>query len=189
MDVIVATGGNEAALAVKRAVTTIPVVVMTGDAGSLVASFDRPGGDLTGISLLTDDLNPKRLELLNEVLPGVAIAVLVNPASPIAASTLKNLDGAARTLRITLRVLEAREPQQIDAAFMAMAKDRADALLVTSDAVFFAQRARILELVAKHRLPAIFEFREFVENVGSENALSCPRHTAWCPPRRRVITR
>jgi putative ABC transport system substrate-binding protein len=169
VDVIVSTGGNNMALAVKQAVTTIPVVFTVGNplGIGLVARLDRPGGNVTGVSLFTGELNAKRLELLKAAVPGVSrVAVLTNPANPAAGAVLKELEGAAQALRVTLHVLEVREHQEIDDAFAAMARERVEALLVVADPLLFAQRERLVALAAKHRLPGIFEWREFVEAGG-----------------------
>jgi putative ABC transport system substrate-binding protein len=169
VDVIVSTGGNVTALAAKKATGTIPIVFTSGDpvGAGLVARLDRPGGNLTGVSLLTIELNTKRLQLLKEVVPGVSrVAVLANPTSPTAGATSKELEDAARTLRVKLQVLEVRGPQEFDKAFSAMTAERAGSLLVLSDAMFFGQRERIVGLAAKNRLPGIFEFREFAEAGG-----------------------
>jgi putative ABC transport system substrate-binding protein len=171
VDVIVSTGGGTVtALAVKKAVKTIPVVFVSGGdpvSAGLVASLDRPGGNLTGVSNLTSELNGKRLELLKQAVPGVSrVAVLVNPTRSTAGAVLKELEGAARTLKVKLQVLEARDPEAIDGAFAAMKRERADALLVANDPMFFGQRERIVGLAAKSRLPGIFEWREFAEAGG-----------------------
>jgi len=166
-DLVVSTGGNATARAVKTAVTTIPVVFIAADIAELVARLDRPGGNFTGISILSTQLNVKRLELLTEAAPHVSrIAVLANPTSPTTAASLKDVEGAAQRLRVKLQVLRIREPQQIDNAFVAMSNERAGALLVMSDVMFFAQRERIVALATKHRLPGVFEWREFTEAGG-----------------------
>ena len=170
VDVIVCAGGGTAViLAVKKAVRTIPVVFQTGGdpvSAGLVASLDRPGGNLTGVSALTGDLNEKRLELLKQAVPGVSrVAVLMNPTSTNAAA-LKGLEAAARTLKVKLQVVEARDPQAIDGAFAAIKRERPDALLVANSPMFFAERKRIVGLAAQSRLPGIFEGREFSEAGG-----------------------
>ena len=169
VDVIVSTGGPIPATAAKRATKTIPIVFTTGDpvATGLVVSFHRPGGNLTGVTNFTGDLNVKRLEFLKEAVPGVSrVTVLGNPVNPVTADALKELEGAARALRVKLHVLEARERQEIDAAFAAMAREQAEALLVLTDPMLFDQRERIVDLAAKHRLPGIFQSREYVEAGG-----------------------
>ncbi len=169
VDVIVSSGGSAAALAAKKATGTIPIVFTTGDPvrTGLVPSLDRPGGNLTGVSVLTTELNVKRLELLKDAVPGASrVAVLSNPVNPAHVVVMKDLEDTARKLRVKLQVLEVRERQEIETAFAAMARERAEALLVAADPMFLAQRERIVELAAKHRLPAVFEFREFAEAGG-----------------------
>ena len=171
VDIIVSAGGGGPTVrAVGKAVKTIPVVFLTGGdpvGTGLVASLGRPGGNLTGVSLLTSELNAKRLELLKQAVPGVSrVAVLVNPTLSTAGARLKELEGAARALKVKLQFLEARDPQAIDGAFAAMNRERAGALLVANDPMFFAQRERIVGLAAKSRLPGIFEWREFAEAGG-----------------------
>ena len=170
VDVIVSAGGGSPTVrAVGKMVKTIPIVFLTGGdpvGTGLVASLGRPGGNLTGVSLLTSELNAKRLELLKQAVPGVSrVAVLVNPTRPTA-GVVVGLEGAARALNVKLQVLEARDPQAIDGAFAAMKRERAGALLVANDPMFFAQRERIVGLAAKSRLPGIFEWREFAEAGG-----------------------
>ena len=169
VDVIVSTGGLPPVLAAKRATETIPIVFEVGDpvGNGVVTRLDRPGGNLTGLDNFMGELNVKRLELLKEAAPGISrVAVLANPAGPATARRLKEVEGAARALRLKLHVLEARERQEIDAAFAAMARERAEALLVLTDPMFDAQGERIVDLAAKHRLPGIFFLREFVEAGG-----------------------
>ena len=122
---------------------------------------------MTGINILSAELNAKRLDLLKAVVPGASrVAVLANLTNPGTAGALKDLEGAARALRVKLHVLEARERQAIDAAFVAMARERAQALVVTTDPMFEAQRERIVDLAATHRLPAIYDFPQFTEAGG-----------------------
>ena len=169
-DLIVSTGGSITAFAVKRATTRIPVVVTAGgdlvEIG-LVGSLARPGGNLTGLSLLSIELDTKRLELLKEASPKVRrVAVLGNPANPAYASQLKKIQAAAKVFAMQLQVLEARHSDDIEPAFSAMIERAADALLVSSDSLFNAQRDRIVALAANGRIPAIYEFREFAEAGG-----------------------
>ena len=185
VDVIVATGGPVPATAAKRATTTIPIVFTVSDpiGIGLVTRLGRPGGNLSGLNILTVEPNAKRLELLKEAVPGVSrVAVLANPANPGSAEAVKELEGSARVLRVKLHVLEARERQMIDTAFAAMARERAEALLVMNDPMFMTQRERIVDLAAKHRLPGIFEFREFAEAGGllsyAANLADMYRHLA-----------
>jgi putative ABC transport system substrate-binding protein len=169
VDVIVTTGGNIPALAAKDATKTIPIVFTAGYAlrAGLVTRLDRPGGNLTGVENFTGELNAKRLEILKEAGPGISrVAALVQPVGPTVSERLKELEVAARALRVKLHVLDARGRQEIDHAFTAMAKERPEALLVVNDPMFLSERQRIVDLAAKYRLPAIFFAREFAEAGG-----------------------
>jgi putative ABC transport system substrate-binding protein len=169
VDVIVSVGGPVPALAAKSATMTIPIVFEAGDAvrAGLVTTLARPGGNLTGVDHLVGELNPKRLELLKEAVPGLShVGVLANPAHPPTARRLKEVEEAARALRVKLHVLEARGQQEIDAAFAAIARKRAEVLFVLTDPMFFTERKRIVDLVARHRLPSMFFAREFAEAGG-----------------------
>jgi putative ABC transport system substrate-binding protein len=169
VDVIVSVSGPVPALAAKSATTTIPIVFEMGDPvrAGMVTRLNRPGGNLTGVDSFTGELNVKRLELLKEAIPGVSrVAVLANPTNPVTAQRLKEVDRAARALRVTLHVLEARQPKDIDDAFAAMARERVEAFLLLTDPLFFPQRERIVDLAAKHRLPGIFFWRQFAEAGG-----------------------
>jgi putative ABC transport system substrate-binding protein len=169
VDLIVTTGGAEPALAAKRATTTIPILFTAGDPvrAGLVSNLRRPGGNLTGLHILTIELNSKRLELLRETMPGLSrVAVLHNPTNPTAAPALTDLVDVAQTLRLKLQVLEVPGRKTVDNAFASLAKGRAEALLVMSDAMLHGQRDRIVELAARNRVPAMFEWREFTKAGG-----------------------
>jgi putative ABC transport system substrate-binding protein len=169
VDVLVSTGGNASAAAAQRATRTIPIVFTAANPVStgLVASLNRPGGNMTGINVLTGELDGKRLDLLKEAVPAVSrVAVLANPANPVTAGALNNLEATARARRVKLHVLEVRERQGIDNAFAAMARARTQALLVVNDPMFLAQRERLVDLAAKHHFPGIFGFREYAEAGG-----------------------
>ena len=163
--VIVATTTN-AALAAKAATATIPIVFTTaGDPVELgvVASLGRPGGNTTGVTIVTSELTAKRLELLHELVPkATAIALLMNPDSRLAKSAAKAAQEAARSLGLQLHVLRAHTEQDIDEAFATLVRLRAGALFVASDAFFTLRREQIVELAARHAVPTIYEFREFV---------------------------
>ena len=169
VDVIVAAG-TQAALAAKQATSTIPIVMAAvGDpvATGLVASLARPGGNLTGPSLMLPELIGKQLELLKEVVPKVSrVAVLWNSANPLGPPQMREAEGAARALRVRLQLLDVRDPNDFDTAFAAMTKERAGALLVIPDVVFVTHRARVADLAAKSRLPAVYWTRELVEAGG-----------------------
>jgi ABC-type uncharacterized transport system substrate-binding protein len=168
--VIAATGGDPAALAVKRATATLPVVFTIGGdpvALGLVASLNRPGGNITGISQITVLLDPKRLETLRELLPGIAvIAVLRNPSNANAETQVSSLRAAERRLGIELRFVTAANAHEIDAAFAALAELRVGALMVASDPFFNARRHQIVAQAARLAVPTIFHQREFVHAGG-----------------------
>jgi putative ABC transport system substrate-binding protein len=168
VDVIV-TQGTPAAQAAKRATSTIPIVMATsGDpvALGLVASLARPGGNVTGNTILSPDLNGKRLELIRQLVPGISrIAVLANPMNPIAAVDLKAAKAAASGLGVSLHVLEVRNQNDFDRAFKAATGSGAGALLVFADPLMLAHRARIANLALGNRLPVV-GFSGFAEAGG-----------------------
>jgi putative tryptophan/tyrosine transport system substrate-binding protein len=159
-----------AALAAKAATSTIPIVFGVGldpVAAGLVASFNRPGGNATGIVMLPGPLVQKRLELIRELVPKSADAVLlVNPGSPEAAAEVRDILAAAPANRLQVRVLNATTPAELDAAFVALTERRPDALLIGGDPFFFDQRQSIVAGVARLRLPTIYPFRQFPEAGG-----------------------
>lgn len=171
VDVIVASP-TPSALAAKSATRTIPVVglgLAQPVAVGRVESLARPGGNVTGLTYGADtDIAGKQLQLLKEVVPGVRrVAVLYNPAgSPVTPLILESIRNAARSLDLPLVMLEARGPAHFDAAFAAMVRERAGALLLTGDSMFFVHRARLAELAAKHRLPSMSTQWQWVEAGG-----------------------
>jgi putative ABC transport system substrate-binding protein len=168
-DVIV-TVASGAALAAKRATTTIPIVMATvGEPVGigLVASLARPGGNITGVTLYGSELARKRLELLKETIPGVRrVALLGNAANPFSAFSWNEIQPAGPALGLELRLFAIRGLGEFPASFAAMKRDGVDSLVVLSDALFNATRKNIIALAAEHRLPAIFEAREFAEDGG-----------------------
>jgi putative tryptophan/tyrosine transport system substrate-binding protein len=173
MDIIVAAP-TPAAVAAKNATDTIPVVMINvGDpvALGLIASLARPGGNVTGLAYSAGvELFGKQLELLKEIVPTVRrVAILSNPATPVHAFVIKNVEAAAQSLGVELRLLEARGPDEFDGAFAAMAKERAGALLVVADGVFFLHRAKLADLAVKNQLPSMHGIRENVEAGGLMN--------------------
>jgi putative ABC transport system substrate-binding protein len=168
-DVIV-TVASGAALAAKRATTTIPIVMATvGEPVGigLVASLARPGGNITGVTLYGSELARKRLELLKETIPGVRrVALLDNAANPFSAFSWNEIQPAGPALGLELRLFAIRELGELPASFAAMKRDGVDSLVVLSDALFNATRKNIIALAAEHRLPAMFEAREFAEDGG-----------------------
>ena len=169
VDVIVAVGGR-ATQDAQQATRTIPIVmsVVIDPLGSgLVASLAHPGGNVTGLTIMASDVVGKQFEVVKEVVPKVSrVALLWNPANPGSAPQVREAEGAARAFGVRLQTLEARDPQEIDSAFAAMAKERAGALVVLSDAILLNQRRQIAELAAKSRLPAVYTLREHAEAGG-----------------------
>jgi ABC-type uncharacterized transport system substrate-binding protein len=172
VDVILA-GGTPAALAAKRATHTIPIVVgnMADPlADGLVASLARPGGNITGNTFLAPELGSKRLQLLREVVPRVTrIAALQHPgvySEHTMQSMLTEIEGRAKASGVELQVLSARGPNDFDGAFAAMVKARAGALIIFPSPMFYVNHRRLVDLAAKHRLPAMYVFREAVEAGG-----------------------
>jgi putative ABC transport system substrate-binding protein len=169
VDVIAAQGGTPAALAAKRATSTIPIVFTSGDpvGFGLVASLARPGGNLTGVSFLSVELMPKRLELLSELVPQAkVIALLANPNSPGADGMMRDVQEAARAKGVQLPILMASTESEIDAAFATLVRLRAGALLVAADSFFSTRREQLVSLAARHAVPAMYEWREFVAAGG-----------------------
>jgi putative ABC transport system substrate-binding protein len=169
MDVIV-TAAVPAIRAVKEATSTIPIVmavVVDPVATGLVASFARPGGNITGLSVMTPELVGKQLEMLREIVPKASrVAVLWNPANPGNPPQLRAAEVAARTLGMRLQLLEARNPREIDSAFAAMTKEGASAVVVLVDVVLIEQRTRIADLAATRRLPAVYGHVDHVRAGG-----------------------
>jgi putative ABC transport system substrate-binding protein len=162
--VIVATGGPASALAAKAITTTTPIVFNLSDPIrlGLVASLSRPGGNATGIGLFTVAVEPKKLELLHQLVPqAMVIGVLVNSRSPNAESLSTSLQTAARTLGLQTYIVNAATRGELGAAFATFVEQRIGALVVTSDPFFNAQRAELVALAARYAIPAIYEWREF----------------------------
>src|SRR5262245_56894614 len=168
--VLVATGGATSALAAKAATTTIPIVFSSSsdpEKFGLVASLNRPGGNATGVSFLLGTLGSKRLELLRELLPSAKlIAALMNPDNPGTDIQLQDLQKAAHATAQQLLFLNANSEGDIDTAFATIAEKRADAVVVGPDPFFLSRRERIVALATRHAVPAIYEWREFVETGG-----------------------
>jgi putative ABC transport system substrate-binding protein len=164
---VIVTSGAQAIQAVRQATSTIPIVMVAVGApveAGFVTSLARPGGNLTGLSLVAPELSGKRLELLKETVPALShVAVLANPANPVTAVELRETQRAAQALQMQLHVVEVRGPQELDAAFSALRSLRADALMLLLDPMFISQRARLAELTATSRLPAMYALREDAE--------------------------
>jgi ABC-type uncharacterized transport system substrate-binding protein len=169
VDVILASGGDRSALAAKDATSTIPIV-FTGVSDpvgyGLVASFSRPGGNVTGMSPFSDELNVKRIELLSELAPQAVIGLLVNPHNAAVERTIRNAQEAARVKGVQLDILKAATESEIDAAFATLIQLRAGALLVAADPYFNSRREQLVALAARHAVTAIYELREFATAGG-----------------------
>lgn len=165
VDVLVAPGGAPVALAAKAATTTKTIVFeMGGDPVQLhvVDSLSRPGGNITGVSSLSVDVSPKRLEFMRDLMPTAPkLMVVANPTSPTAQSQLQKLHAAADTLRVQLEVLGASNEDEFESVFAAAAKDGASGLVFTSDPYFAFRSSRLAALAIKHRVPAITQTRDF----------------------------
>jgi ABC-type uncharacterized transport system substrate-binding protein len=168
--VIVAAGGGPSVLAAKAATATIPIVFTFGGdpvKAGLVDSFNRPGGNITGVSWFSIDLGPKRLGLLLELLPNTTIiALLVNPNNVEVGSQPGDVLQAARKLNRQLYVLNASTEKEIDTAFATLVQQRAEALVVGGDPFFNSRREQFVALAARHALPAIYPTREFAAAGG-----------------------
>jgi putative ABC transport system substrate-binding protein len=166
VDVIVAGGGSPPTIAAKGATTAIPIVfanVGNPVEQGLAASLARPGGNLTGISILLDELTQKRIELLTELVPQAkVIGFLVNPKNPINEATVGDPRRAARTKGAQIEILEAGSDSDINTAFTALHGLHADALLVSPDALFFLNQDRVVALASQYAVPAMYGWRQFV---------------------------
>ena len=164
--VAVIAANSPSALAAKAATTTIPIVFQSGSDPvqlGLVASLNRPGGNVTGVSFFATALEAKRLGLLREMVPDAAvISVLVNPNFPGSAFQVREIQEAARTLRHPIHVLNASSAGEIDTAFATLVHQRTDALLVAGDPFFLSRASQFITLAARHAVPAMYSFREYV---------------------------
>jgi len=167
---VIVTYSPPAIQAAKQATGTIPIVmagIIDPVATGFVASLARPGGNITGLSLMAPELVGKQLQILKEVVPKVSrVAVLGNPANTGNAPQLRSAQDAAHAFKLRLQTLEARDPHEIDSAFAAMTKEGAGAVVVLVDAMFTDQRTRIAELAARSRLPSVYGLIDFAEVGG-----------------------
>jgi ABC-type uncharacterized transport system substrate-binding protein len=165
VSVISAVGGDPSAIAAKGATSTIPIVFAMGSdpvSSGMVESFNRPGGNATGITTSTNLMEPKRLNLLRELAPGVAlVGVLVNPNFPPAARQVQDIEEAARAIGQQIVITKARADDELDTAFASLARAGVGALLVAADPYFDTRRDRIVAFAARQRLPAIYQFRQY----------------------------
>jgi len=167
---VIVVSVTEAALAVKKATSTIPIVMVSVPdpvAAGLVASLARPGGNVTGLSRESRDLIGKNCQLLKEALPKVTrVGVLANPTDPLKSAMVADAEEAARSLGMQLKIVEASAPPDLEGAFSAMTTDKVGAVLVLGGGAFYLNRTRIVDLAVRHRLPSVFQNREFVETGG-----------------------
>src|SRR5262249_45387629 len=167
---MIAAPNGVSALAVKAGTTAVPLLFFAPGGPvryGLVASLNRPGGNLTGINLFSGELTAKRLELLREIVPGAArVAVLVNPTNPIMETTVRDLEAAARAMGLQIQALNASTSREIDAAFASFGRERPDAVFVSVDTFLNSRRAQLVNLASRHALPATFSNRDFVEIGG-----------------------
>jgi putative tryptophan/tyrosine transport system substrate-binding protein len=167
---VIVTAGTPAALAVKRATSTVPLVmVAVGDpvGTGLVPSLARPSGNLTGLSSIAPDLEGKRLQLLREVVPKLSyVGVFFNPANLFHTVSMQQARAAAEALGIRLAPLSVRASQELDGAFATILKEKPDAILVLADRVYLHERKRMMDFAARHRLPSVNAHREMVEAGG-----------------------
>jgi len=167
---IIAAQAPPAALSAKAATTTIPIVFVVGfdpAAAGLVGSLNRPGGNVTGVTLMSVLLGQKRLEMLRELAPKAAvIAMLANPISPDALPEINPVQAAANSLGLQLSMFNASTPSEIDAAFNAIAERRTDSLLVETDSFLLSRREQIVAGAARLKIPAMYPFRDFADAGG-----------------------
>ena len=163
---LTAVGGDPSPRAAKRATSTVPIVFgMGGDPvkDGLVESFNRPGGNVTGMTLMTNLMEPKRFGLLRDLVPDARlVGVLFNPNFAPSARQLEQIEEAARSIGQRLVVAKASTDAELDAGFAALVQERADALLVAADPYFDTRRDKIVDFARRQRLPAIYQFREYV---------------------------
>src|SRR6476660_7461526 len=167
---VIVTAGTPAALAVKKATTTVPLVmVAVGDpvGTGLVPSLARPGGNLTGLSSIAPDLEGKRLQLLREVVPALShVAMFVNSFNPFHVSSMKQARAAAQAMGIKLQLHDIGKSEDLDGAFAAIREERPDALLILADRIFLHNRERLMDFTREQRLPNVNAYKELVEVGG-----------------------
>ena len=168
--VIAATGGEPSPMAAKAATATLPIVFTVGSDPvemGLVASLSRPGGNLTGTTIMGVDLGPKRLDLIRQLVPkALRIAILSNPTFPMASAEVREVEDAALKLAIEVNVRKASTESEIDEAFADLARHQPDALIIATDPFLLGQRDQLARLAARHAIPTVYFLREFVEAGG-----------------------
>jgi putative tryptophan/tyrosine transport system substrate-binding protein len=170
VNVLVGTGGDASARAAKAATATIPIVFAIGGdpvKAGLVESFNRPGANVTGVTILTNQMEPKRLGLLRDLAPGISvIGVLINPNLPPTVLQSQDLEEAARASGQQIVVAKASSDEELEVAFASLVRDSVGALLVAADPYFDTRRGRIIAFAAENRLPTIYQFREYAVEGG-----------------------
>jgi putative tryptophan/tyrosine transport system substrate-binding protein len=170
VSVIAATGGEPSGLAAKAATTTIPIVCTLGGdavAAGLVESLNRPGGNITGVTIIGVEMGPKRVEFARELVPNARVfAALMNSKFPMALAEMGDMEAAARSLGLQMIVLDAKTESEIDKAFADLGQQKVDALLINTDPLLLGERERIVQLAARENIPTIYFLREFVEAGG-----------------------
>jgi putative ABC transport system substrate-binding protein len=168
--VIAAVGGEPSGLAAKAVTTTIPIVCsLGGDAvkAGLVTQLNRPGGNITGVSIIGAEMGPKRLELAHRLVPNAnAAAVLINPKYSPGLAEARDMEAAAHSLGLQVTVLEASSVSEIDSAFVALAQQKTNPLIINTDPFLLGQRQQIVQLAARHYVPTVYFLREFVDAGG-----------------------
>jgi putative ABC transport system substrate-binding protein len=167
---VIAAAGTPAALAAQSATTSIPIAFVVVDDPAklgLVNSLSRPGGNATGVNFFVAELGSKQLGLLHELIPAaVRVGLLVNPTSPPTGPVTRDVMAAAAAMGLQIEVVEAKNSPEIEAAFVTLVRNRADALLVGPDALFLSRRVQIVTLVTRHAIPALYNVREYTEAGG-----------------------
>ena len=167
---VIATHGTQNAQAAQRATSTIPIVISAISdpvSAGVVKSLARPGGNITGLSVMTVDLSPKQIELLHAVIPRLSrVALLMNSSNSGHPAILKSTQAAARSIGATVLPVEVRSAEEIERGFATMARERSDVLIVAVDTFLIGQRRQIADLALKHRLPTMYGYREDVEAGG-----------------------
>jgi putative tryptophan/tyrosine transport system substrate-binding protein len=168
--VLATVGGEISALAAKAATSTIPIVFAMGSdpvQAGLVESYNRPGGNITGIDIFTDTIEAKRIGLLHDLVPqATTIGYLVNPGNPVAKAQQRAVEEAAHVLKLEVLVLSASNDGEIDKAFETMVQQHVGALAVGAAAFFDTRRAKLLAFQSQHRLPTVYQFREYAAAGG-----------------------
>jgi putative ABC transport system substrate-binding protein len=168
--VIAAVGGEPSGLAAKAATATIPIVCTLGGdavAAGLVAHLNRPGGNITGVTIMGLEMGPKRVELAHQLVPnGSALATLINSKFPLTLAEAHDMQAAAHSLGLQLTVLDGSTEGEIDAVFAGLARQKVDALLINMDPFLFGQQEQIVQLAARYKIPTLYFLREFVDAGG-----------------------